>query len=220
MSTNESKENCREATSGLTNRKRFAFGLDLAYFITFPLGIHSVRMQKQRGSLETETPNKGKMFGWDKCFQLIISRHNRWVKSKQWRCTGLSEGTLKILSESPSYTLRRLTATRRPKYSPSLTSAGPPWYRTSPTRMRSHLRTYEVGIMLRALQILERSRKLRRRSLLSRDDRVRTCFVVRPSVSGVRCTWSTHLVEKIDKGLSIVSSEAPNDVHVGSTAQE
>lgn len=63
--------------SGLTNCKRFAAGLDFAYFIIFPLGIHSVRIRKQCVSAEMETPNRGRMFGWDKCFQVIISRHNR-----------------------------------------------------------------------------------------------------------------------------------------------
>ena len=71
------RENVRETVSGLTSLKRFASGLDLAYCITFPPGIHSVRMRKQHGSADTETPNKGRMFGWDKCFQLMISRHNR-----------------------------------------------------------------------------------------------------------------------------------------------
>ena len=63
-----------------TSRKRFASGLDFAYCITFPFGIHSVRMRKQRESADTETPNKGMTFGWDTCFQPIISRHNRWAK--------------------------------------------------------------------------------------------------------------------------------------------
>jgi len=53
----------------LTKPKRFASGFDLAYCTTFPPGIHSVRMWKQHGSVETVIPNKGKMFGWDKCFQ-------------------------------------------------------------------------------------------------------------------------------------------------------
>ena len=34
----------------------------------------------------------------------------------------------------------------------------------------------------------------------------------------LRGTRSTRLVEKIDKGLGVVSSEAPSDVHVGTTA--
>ena len=63
--------------SGLTSLIRFAPGLDLAYWVTFPPDIHSVRIRKQRESVDTETPNKGKMFGWDKCFQPMISRHNR-----------------------------------------------------------------------------------------------------------------------------------------------
>ena len=62
-----------ETESGLTNRKRFSSGLDFAYCITFPLGIHSVRMQKPRGSVDMEMPNKGKIFLWDRYFQLIIS---------------------------------------------------------------------------------------------------------------------------------------------------
>ena len=77
------RRNHRETTSGLTNRKRFASGLDLAYCITFPLGIHSERMRKQRRSVDTETPNKGEMFGWDKYFQPMISRQNRWAKAEQ-----------------------------------------------------------------------------------------------------------------------------------------
>jgi len=52
-----------EIASGLTNPKRFASGWDLAYSITFPPGIHSVRMRKQHGSADIETPNKGRMFG-------------------------------------------------------------------------------------------------------------------------------------------------------------
>jgi len=67
----------------LTSRKRFASGWNFAYSITFPLGIHSVIMRKQRGSTDTEAPNKGKMFGWDKCFQPMISRHNRWLEIEQ-----------------------------------------------------------------------------------------------------------------------------------------
>ena len=74
---------CGNITSGLTNRKRFACGFDLAYCITFPFAIHSVRMRKQCLSTDTETPNNGKMFGWDKCFQPMISRHSRWVKAEQ-----------------------------------------------------------------------------------------------------------------------------------------
>jgi len=73
----------RETENRLTNCKRFASGLDTAYCITLPFGIHSVRMRKH-WSADTETPNKGKTFGWDKCFQLMISLHNPWVKSEQW----------------------------------------------------------------------------------------------------------------------------------------
>ena len=65
--------------SGLTNWRRFASGKDLVYSTTFPLDIQSVRMRKQRGSADTETPNKGKIFGWDRCFQLMISRHSHCV---------------------------------------------------------------------------------------------------------------------------------------------
>ena len=71
-----------ETASILTKRKRFSSGLEAVYHITFPLGIHSLTMRKQYGSTDTETPNKGKMFGWDRCFQLMISRHNRWTKAK------------------------------------------------------------------------------------------------------------------------------------------
>lgn len=63
--------------SRLTSCNRFASGLDLAYCITFPLGIHSVIMRKHCESVDTETPNKGMRFGWDRCFQLMISRHSR-----------------------------------------------------------------------------------------------------------------------------------------------
>ena len=66
-----------ETAGGLTNRKRFASGFDLVYCVTFPLGIHSVRMWKRRGPVDTKTPNRGKIFGWNKCFQPVISRHNR-----------------------------------------------------------------------------------------------------------------------------------------------
>jgi hypothetical protein len=69
-----------EVASGHTSRKRFASGLDLAYCITFPLGIHSVIIQKQSESVDTETPNKGSMFGCDRCFQPMISRQNRYGK--------------------------------------------------------------------------------------------------------------------------------------------
>ena len=66
-----------ESTRILTKRKRFSSGLEAVYRIMFPLGIHSVTMQKQYGSTDTETPDNGRMFGWDRCFQLMISRHNR-----------------------------------------------------------------------------------------------------------------------------------------------
>jgi len=53
----------KETGSGLTNRKRFTSGFDLAYSITFPFCIHSETIRKHRGSVEKETPNKGKMLG-------------------------------------------------------------------------------------------------------------------------------------------------------------
>jgi len=53
----------RPASSRLTNRNRFTSGLDLAYSITFPFCIHSETMRKHRGSVEKETPSKGKMLG-------------------------------------------------------------------------------------------------------------------------------------------------------------
>ena len=74
------KRNPANREGGLTNCKRFAFGLDTAYWITFPLGIHSVRMRKQCKFADTETPSKGKTFGCDKCFQAMISRQNHWGK--------------------------------------------------------------------------------------------------------------------------------------------
>ena len=73
MNRGESRKNSKQ----VTNRKRFASGLDLVYCITFPSGIHSERMRKKSGSGDIEIPNKGKIFGWDKCFQPMISRHNR-----------------------------------------------------------------------------------------------------------------------------------------------
>jgi len=51
-----------EIASGLTNCKRFTSGFDLVYSITFPFRIQSETMRKLRGSMETETPNNGKMF--------------------------------------------------------------------------------------------------------------------------------------------------------------
>ena len=72
-----------ETASRLTNCKRFASGLDLAYCVTFPLSIHSVRMRKQHGPVDTETPNEGKMFGLVKCFQLMVSRHNLWMEAER-----------------------------------------------------------------------------------------------------------------------------------------
>ena len=52
--------------------------------MTFPLGIHLEKIRKQRRSVDTETPTRGKMFGWDKCFHHMISRHNRWFEAEQW----------------------------------------------------------------------------------------------------------------------------------------
>ena len=49
--------------SGLTNRKRFAFGLVLVYLITSPFCIQSEMIRKPQGSVEIETPNKGRMLG-------------------------------------------------------------------------------------------------------------------------------------------------------------
>ena len=69
----------RECLTVLTNSKRFASGLDLVYSTTFPFCIQSETMQKCWGSMETETPNKGRMFGWDSRFQHMISRQNRYV---------------------------------------------------------------------------------------------------------------------------------------------
>ena len=53
----------KETASGLTNRKRFTSGLDLVYSITLPYCIQSEMMRKLWGSVETETPNSGKMLG-------------------------------------------------------------------------------------------------------------------------------------------------------------
>jgi hypothetical protein len=64
----------------LASCNRFTSGLDLAYSVTFPLVIHRVRMRKQHGSMETETPNKGRMLGWESYFHPMISRHNRLEK--------------------------------------------------------------------------------------------------------------------------------------------
>ena len=47
------KENSGGNSNQLTNCKRFALGLDFVYCITFPLGIHSERMQKQDGFVGT-----------------------------------------------------------------------------------------------------------------------------------------------------------------------
>ena len=71
-----------KTTSGLTNCKRFASGLALVYSITSPFCIQSETIQKLWGSVETETPNKGKMLGWDRRFQPIISRQTRYVQAQ------------------------------------------------------------------------------------------------------------------------------------------
>ena len=63
--------------SELTNNRRFARGLDLVYSTTFPFCIQSETIRKLQGSVETKTPNNGRMLGWDRCFQPIISRQNR-----------------------------------------------------------------------------------------------------------------------------------------------
>lgn len=52
-----------ETASGLTSRKRFALGLALAYSITFPFCIQSEMIRKLWGSVETETPSKGRTLG-------------------------------------------------------------------------------------------------------------------------------------------------------------
>ena len=59
----------------LTKRRRFAVGLDLVYCVIFPLGIHSVRMPILRWAASIQTPNKGRILSWDRCFQAMISRH-------------------------------------------------------------------------------------------------------------------------------------------------
>ena len=68
-----------ELASGLTNCKRFTSGLDLVYSITFPFRIQSDTMRKLRGSVEMETPSNGKILGWERLFQAITSRQNRYV---------------------------------------------------------------------------------------------------------------------------------------------
>ena len=52
-----------EAASRRTNCRRFTSGLDLVYSVTFPFRIQSETIRKHRGSVETETPNKGKTLG-------------------------------------------------------------------------------------------------------------------------------------------------------------
>ena len=75
-------ENSEETADGLTSCKRFASGLDLVYSITFPLCIQSETMRKLRGSTETETPTNGKMLGWDRRFQPMTSRQNRYAQTE------------------------------------------------------------------------------------------------------------------------------------------
>ena len=53
----------RETASGLTNSRRFAFGLDLVYSIMFPFRIQSEKIRKHLGSVETETPKRGRTLG-------------------------------------------------------------------------------------------------------------------------------------------------------------
>jgi len=53
----------KETMSRPTNCKRFTSGFDLVYSVTFPFRIQSERIRKHGGSVETETPNKGKMLG-------------------------------------------------------------------------------------------------------------------------------------------------------------
>lgn len=43
--------------------------------------------------MDTETPKKGKMFGWDKCFQQIISRHKCWMEAEHRKPARLPERT-------------------------------------------------------------------------------------------------------------------------------
>lgn len=74
--------------------------------------------------------------------------------------------------------------------------------------------------MYSALQILERSLKLRCRSLSSRGNRGRTCTQGRSGSVQWQRTYSTHSVKEIDEGLGLTSLETPGDVHVRSTAQE
>lgn len=62
-----------EIASGLTDCKRFTSGLTLVHPIIFPFSIQSETNRKSWGSVEKETPNKGK-FGCDRRFQPIISR--------------------------------------------------------------------------------------------------------------------------------------------------
>ena len=59
----------------LANCKRFALGLNPEYCNILPFCIHSVRMRKRCGSVEIETPSRRRILGWDKCFQIMISRH-------------------------------------------------------------------------------------------------------------------------------------------------
>ena len=55
-----------------------------------------------------ETPSKGRTFGWDKYFQWMISRHNRWEKG----ISGVDFDVDPRYLESPvGFILRRLIAT-------------------------------------------------------------------------------------------------------------
>ena len=66
-------------------------------------------------------------------------------------------------------------ATWHPEYSPSLTSANPPWKRICPAYKSSCRRMYEEGTILHVRHILERSRKPHRQSSRSRHECARAC---------------------------------------------
>ena len=59
----EQEKDCGEITIEPTNCNRFAVILDFVYHDILPFGIHSVRMRKLCGSVEMETPSKGKILG-------------------------------------------------------------------------------------------------------------------------------------------------------------
>jgi hypothetical protein len=93
-----------EGKAALTKRKRLASRLEQMYSITFPLGIHSEMIRKCRGFSDTETPNRGKIFGWDNRFQIRTSRQSPWVGIKLWWCSRLSAVT--NLENLVEFTLR------------------------------------------------------------------------------------------------------------------